>query len=152
MAAHDPLRFTTGTGAKLATRSRHVCTFFGAGTSKACGLPDIAQLQERVLARLDAGQRTSLARQLEGRNLEQGLSRLRRIAALLVENQILDGLTAQAAVDWIKPSVEPSSPRSTFALRTSHRVGISQRGLRVQIIMPPSKCSRSTMTSCSKHR
>ncbi|WP_168795971.1 SIR2 family protein [Paraburkholderia aromaticivorans] len=99
MAAHDPLRFTTGLGAKLATRSRHVCTFFGAGTSKACGLPDIAQLQERVLARLDAGQRTSLARQLEGRNLEQGLSRLRRIAALLVENQILDGLTAQAAVD-----------------------------------------------------
>jgi hypothetical protein len=99
MAVHDPLRFATGLSAKLATRSRHVCTFFGAGTSKACGLPDIAQLQERVLARLNADQRVSLALQLEGRNLEQGLSRLRRIAALLVGDQILDGLTAQAAVD-----------------------------------------------------
>jgi hypothetical protein len=99
MAAHDPLRFATGLSAKLATRSRHVCTFFGAGTSRACGLPDITQLQERVLARLNADQRALLALQLEGRNLEQGLSRLRRIAALLVGDQILDGLTAQAAVD-----------------------------------------------------
>lgn len=99
MTTHDPLRFTTGLGAKLATRSRHVCALFGAGTSRACGLPDIAQLQERVLTRLDADKSASLARQLEGRNLEQGLSRLRRIAALLVGDQILDGLTAQAAVD-----------------------------------------------------
>lgn len=99
MATHDPLRFATGLGAKLATRSRHVCTLFGAGTSRACGLPDIAQLQARVLARLDTDQRASLARQLEGRNLEQGLSRLRRIAALLIEDQMLDGLTTQAAVE-----------------------------------------------------
>ena len=99
MATHDPLRFATGLGAKLATRSRHVCTLFGAGTSKASGLPDISQLQTRVLARLDAGQKAILANQLDGRNLEQGLSRLRRIAALLVGDQVLDGLTAQAALD-----------------------------------------------------
>ena len=99
MADHDPLRFATGLSAKLATRSRHVCTFFGAGTSRAGGLPDIAQLQERVLARLDADQQASLALQLENRNLEQGLSRLRRIAALLAGEQMLDGLTAQAALD-----------------------------------------------------
>lgn len=97
MTTHDPLRFATGLGSKLATRSRHVCTLFGAGTSKAGGLPDISQLQVRVLARLDADQRALLAHQLEDRNLEQGLSRLRRIAALLVGNQTLDGLTADAA-------------------------------------------------------
>lgn len=99
MANHDPLRFTTGLGAKLATRSRHICTLFGAGTSKAAGLPDISQLQTRVLARLDDTQRARLEAQLDGRNLEQGLSRLRRIAALLVGEQVLDGLTAAAAVD-----------------------------------------------------
>jgi len=96
MANHDPLRFTTGLGAKLATRSRHICTLFGAGTSKAAGLPDISQLQTRVLARLDDTQRARLEAQLDGRNLEQGLSRLRRIAALLVGEQVLDGLTAAA--------------------------------------------------------
>jgi hypothetical protein len=99
MAAHDPLRFATGFSAKLATRSRHVCTFFGAGTSRSGGLPDIARLQELVLGHLVDDQRASLARLLEHRNLEQGLSRLRRIAALLVGEQMLDGLTAQAALD-----------------------------------------------------
>ena len=99
MAAHDPLRFATGFSAKLATRSRHVCTFFGAGTSRSGGLPDIARLRELVLGHLVDDQRASLARLLEHRNLEQGLSRLRRIAALLVGEQMLDGLTAQAALD-----------------------------------------------------
>ncbi len=99
MATHDPSRFITGLSAKLATRSRHVCTLFGAGTSKACGLPDIAQLQERVLTNLNSVQNTSLTLLLENRNLEQALSRLRRISALLVEDQMLDGLTAQTALD-----------------------------------------------------
>lgn len=99
MTAHDPLRFATGLSAKLATRSRHVCTFFGAGTSRACGLPDIAMLQERVLARLNPVQKGLLESLLAGRNLEQALSRLRRITALLVGDQMLDGLTAQTALD-----------------------------------------------------
>ncbi len=66
MAEHDPLRFATGLSAKLATRSRHVCTLFGAGTSKSCGLPDAAELQRRILAALPMAQRTALAGQLNG--------------------------------------------------------------------------------------
>jgi hypothetical protein len=94
MPTHDPLRFVSGLSAKLATRSRHVCALFGAGTSRACGLPDILMLQDRVLERLDETQRAEFSQQLLGRNLEQALSRLRRISALLVEDQTLDGLTA----------------------------------------------------------
>ncbi|AXK66460.1 SIR2 family protein [Burkholderia sp. IDO3] len=99
MAEHDPLRFATGLSAKLATRSRHVCTVFGAGTSKACGLPDIAELQQRILAALPEAQRTALTGQLNGRNLEEGLSRLRRISALLTGDQTIDGLTAAGATE-----------------------------------------------------
>jgi hypothetical protein len=87
-----------GLSAKLAARSRHVFTFFGAGTSKACGLPDVAQLQAKVLEDLNAGEKALFATQLNGRNLEQALSRLRRIAALLTGTTALEGLTAATAV------------------------------------------------------
>ena len=80
---HNPQRFASTLSAKLATRSRHVCTFLGAGVSKACGLPDVTDLQKRVLAALDAPNSALFATQLSKRNLEQALSRVRRIAALL---------------------------------------------------------------------
>ena len=97
MPTHDPVKFVTDLSAKLATRSRHVCAFLGAGAARACGLPDITHLQERVLAHLQAGDREALEQQLAGRNLEQALSRLRRIAALLSDDQQVDGLTAADA-------------------------------------------------------
>jgi hypothetical protein len=99
MAEHDPLRFATGLSAKLATRSRHVCALFGAGTSKACGLPDVAELQRRILAALPKPQSDSLTGLLHERNLEEGLSRLRRISALLTGDQAIDGLTAAGATE-----------------------------------------------------
>jgi hypothetical protein len=95
--AHNPSKFAMGVSAKLAARSRHVCTFFGAGTSKACGLPDVAQLQAKVLADVNATEKALFATQLTGRNLEQALSRLRRIAALLTGTSTLEGLTAATA-------------------------------------------------------
>ena len=55
-----------------------------------------------MLANLDNGQKASLALILENLNLEQGLSRLRRISALLVGDQIFDGLTAKTALDLDK--------------------------------------------------
>lgn len=97
MPEHDPLRFAADLSAKLASRSRHVCAFLGAGVSRACGLPDVARLQERVLERLDDQDREAFARQLQGRNLEEGLSRLRRITALLSGDQAVDDLTAEQA-------------------------------------------------------
>jgi len=99
MSVHDPLRFATGLSAKLASRSRHVCAFLGAGVARACGLPDVANLQIRVLAGLNGEDRANFARELERGNLEQALTRLRRIAALLTGEQTLDGLTAKRAKD-----------------------------------------------------
>jgi hypothetical protein len=97
MPGHDPLRFASGLSAKLATRSRHVCIFLGAGVGRACGLPDVAQLQEQVLLELDTDDRIAFTNQLERRNLEEALSRLRRIAALVTGEQAVDGLTAEQA-------------------------------------------------------
>jgi len=103
MSEHDPLRFAADLSAKLATRSRHVCTFLGAGVARACGLPDIAQLQQRVLTNLkDKDHAKAFEYQLKDRNLEQALSRLRRIATLLTDDQEIDGLTAEQASELDK--------------------------------------------------
>ncbi len=98
VADHDPIRFVTDLGAKLASTSRHVCTFLGAGVARACGLPDVTELQDRVLKTLQGKHRKQFARQREGQNLEQALSRLRRLAGLLPANETLYGLTAEDAV------------------------------------------------------
>jgi len=95
--AHDPLKFATGLSAKLAARSRHVCVFFGAGISKACGLPNVAELQLKVLDKLGGTEKALFERQLDRGNLEQALSRLRRIAALLSGEETIDGLTSREA-------------------------------------------------------
>jgi hypothetical protein len=97
MPEHDPVRFITELSAKLATRSRHVCTFLGAGASRACGLPDVALLQAAVLDVLTGKEREAFARQVKDRNLEQALSRLRRIVALVTGDEKVDGLTAEQA-------------------------------------------------------
>lgn len=97
MQEHDPLKFVSGLSAKLATRSRHVCAFLGAGISRACGLPDITQLQTRVIEALCPNDRCTLNTQLKHGNLEQALSRIRRIAALITDDQMLDGLSAERA-------------------------------------------------------
>ena len=94
---HDPVRFVNGLSSKLASRSRHVCVFLGAGASRACGLPDVSQLADRVKQRLDCDDKKHLSGQLQGRNLEQALSRIRRIAALLEGDATLEGLTHEAA-------------------------------------------------------
>lgn len=97
MPDHDPLKFANGLGAKLATRSRHVCLFLGAGASKACGLPDVAALQAKIIGGLTGEQRLAFESELDGRNLEQALSRLRQIASLVEGAETVDGLTRDAA-------------------------------------------------------
>jgi hypothetical protein len=99
MSEHDPIAFVTGLGARLATRSRHVCVFLGAGTSKACGLPDLAQLQEKVLTSVSSRDKDALHPILKSRNLEQALTRLRRISALLSGDEKIDGLTGKVAAE-----------------------------------------------------
>ena len=99
MPGHDPLRFVNDLSSKLASRSRHVCVLLGAGVSKACGLPDVSQLEERVKLRVRQDDQERLSRQLQGRNLEQALSRIRQFATLLEGNSQLDGITHVTAVD-----------------------------------------------------
>ena len=97
MPGHDPLQFVSDLSAKLASRSRHVCVLLGAGASKACGLPDVSELAQRVRQRLGQQEEERLSRLLEGRTLEQALSRIRRLAALLEGDAELDGLTGEVA-------------------------------------------------------
>ncbi len=99
MPDHDVLRFATDLSAKLATRSRHVGAFVGAGAARACGLPDVAGLQTEVLRRLGDDDERQLRALLAHGNLEQVLSRLRRIAALLTGTETVDGLTDAAAAE-----------------------------------------------------
>ncbi|TFC53300.1 SIR2 family protein [Cryobacterium shii] len=99
MLTHNVASFAGGLSAKLATRSRHVCTFFGAGTSKACGLPDVVLLTANISAGLEGKQLESFKRLTSSRNLEQALSRLRRIQAVVDEGDVVDGLTLEQAKD-----------------------------------------------------
>ena len=94
---HDPVDFAQELGRKLSTRSRHVCTLFGAGVSRACGLPDVAALQSAVTEDLEGEQRKIFEAMLADRNLEEVLSRLRRIAALLEAGQKLGDLDKDSA-------------------------------------------------------
>jgi hypothetical protein len=97
-ADHDPLEFANSLSAKLATRSRHVSVLLGAGAARACGLPDVTSLQERIAAQLPEAHAERFEQLVEDRDLEQGLSRLRRIHALLEESdQTIDGLTGADA-------------------------------------------------------
>jgi len=97
MLKHNPVDFTTALSAKLASRSRHVCAFLGAGSAQACGLPGVDQLQKEVVSALRAGDKEAFKRQLKERNLEGALTRIRRIAALVSGEETFDGLTREKA-------------------------------------------------------
>lgn len=93
------MSFIHGLSQKLATRSRHVCVFLGAGASTACGLPDLATLQASILAGLGDEDRAAFVQQLANRDVEQALSRLRRISALVGDGDRVDGLSRDRAVE-----------------------------------------------------
>jgi hypothetical protein len=138
MSNHDPLKFASQLSAKLAARSRHVCVFFGAGVGRACGLPDITQLQSKVRDRLPTTERPMFEQLLIGRNLEAVLSRLRRIAALVSGDETVDNLTApkakaldtaicQAIVAELKVDVAQLTPMmnlAAWAARAGYRLPV----------------------------
>jgi len=94
---HNPLDFATALSAKMASRSRHVCVFLGAGSAQACGLPGVEKLQQEVVSALEAGDKEAFQRQLEECDLEGALTRIRRIAALVSDEEEFDGLTKEKA-------------------------------------------------------
>lgn len=97
MTEHSPQEFATALGAKLMTRSRHVCAFLGAGVAKACGLPDMKGLEAKVQEQLEGDDKAAFSGLIAGRNIEQVLSRLRRIASLVTGTDTVGGLNATAA-------------------------------------------------------
>lgn len=98
MPNHNIEQFADGLSSKLSARSRHICAFLGAGASAACGLPDVAKLEELVMKGLRGEQRKVFEKQLRGRNLEQALSRVRRIEVLLSDGTgKVDGLNGKTA-------------------------------------------------------
>lgn len=97
MSEHHPVDFANSLSTKLASRSRHVCVFLGAGAATSCGLPDVSQLEDDIQSGLDDEFSEKFERQLEGGTLEQVLSRLRKIATLVDDGQSLDDLAEEDA-------------------------------------------------------
>ena len=131
MPGHNPNQFVYELSLKLASRSRHVCVFVGAGASKACGLPDVSKLEEGVKQRLEPVDRELFSKQLEKRNLEQALSRIRRIASLTEGESEFEGLNhakatrldqkvCQAIISELMTEAEDLEPFHRFAAWASH--------------------------------
>lgn len=100
MSTHNVQSFASSLSIKLATRSRHVNIFLGAGSSCAAGLPSVVELESAVLTKFTGDLRNQLQRQLKDRSLEQALSRIRRISALLgTDSGEVDGLNGSTASD-----------------------------------------------------
>ena len=103
----------------------------GAGASCSAGLPTLAQLQQKVVDALDGDERKAVEGLLATRNLEQTLSRLRRLAALLEDDEHLGGLSAAesvaldekicaaiiAAVDVAGANIDPFVKLASWAAR-----------------------------------
>lgn len=138
MTTYDPLKFTSSLSAKLATRSKHVCMFLGAGASTASGLPDVSGLHDKVLADLEDTDANNFSRLIEGRNIEQVLTRLRRISTLISGNEKIDSFTADEAMkldsnicqaivralDISNANIEPFQNLAAWAARANYRLPI----------------------------
>jgi hypothetical protein len=80
---HDPQLIATDLNTKLAARSRHVCLLIGAGAGLSAGLPDMTKPKDLVLAAIDGEELKLSVPLLKTRNIEEALTRIRRIANLL---------------------------------------------------------------------
>jgi SIR2-like domain len=95
---HDLLSVANELSAKLATRSRHVCVLLGAGAGVGAGLPDLARLTNKVVETFSGDDAKLIELLLKGRNLEEAITRLRRIAALVDNDEQIGGFSKEVAV------------------------------------------------------
>lgn len=96
---HDPEVVARELATKLSSRARHVCVLLGAGASVAAGLPTIADLTTIVVAALPDAEKVQFTTLLDGRNLEEALSRLRRIRTLVADGGTFESLTEATATN-----------------------------------------------------
>jgi len=86
-ATWDPAVAGADLANKVSSRNRHINMLLGAGASRPAGLPDVVHLLKLVLSDLDDELKPIATSVFETRNLEVGLSRIRRIKALLSESE-----------------------------------------------------------------
>jgi len=91
----DPIEYAALLAKKLGSRQRHVCFLLGAGASKPSGFPDIAGLKDEILRREQERNQNQLASILKDRTVEQSLTWLRKVDAILGEGESYNGATKQ---------------------------------------------------------
>jgi hypothetical protein len=95
----DPVSVGSDLSSKVSSRSRHISLLLGAGTSRPAGLPDVKGLLALVLADVSGTLKPHAERIFDGRVLEDGLSRIRRIKSLLEAGEQFEGLTSDLATE-----------------------------------------------------
>ena len=149
----DPEGVATELAGKLSPRRRHVCVLLGAGASRSAGLPDLSGLQDAVKesSRLTETQQKQVAELFKTRNLEEVLSYLRRLLAILGDGQSLGDFNSTSAKELqtaitsaIIPALDHTQPPPASPS------AISPAGSQGRTIASQSRSSRSTMISCLK--
>jgi hypothetical protein len=98
----DPVTIVTELSTKLSARTRHISVFLGAGASMTAGLPDLSSMSNIVVKALTPAQQPIAQELARERNLEQMLTRLRRIAAIADGDEQVGGFTAAGATELDK--------------------------------------------------
>lgn len=95
----DPEGVATELAGKLSAKTRHVCVLLGAGASRSAGLPGLGGLQDAVKesSRLTKTQQQQVAELFKTKNLEEVLSYLRRLVAILGDGQSLGDFNGASA-------------------------------------------------------
>ncbi len=129
---HDPERVARELAGKMAARARHLCMLLGAGACVSAGLPMVAELETIVTNSLPDPYKGLLSDLLVGRNLEQALSRIRRIRSLVEGSETISGMTADqaaeldervcASVTEAVDATAPTSSRPSTTTRDSPRI------------------------------
>ncbi len=118
VSAFDAEEVTSELAAKLASRSRHVCLFLGAGAGKAAGLPDLSGLQESIVDKLEGDDAKLVDGLLEKGNLEEALSLLRRIQSLLEEGETFRDFTGTDSSRCLQVVVAIAGARTRILRRS----------------------------------
>jgi hypothetical protein len=98
-ARYDPITFEAELQEQLASSSRSVCFFLGAGASRRAGVPDLAKLSDDVAAALSSPQQKQFNDLRGSGNIETVLNRVRGLREILSPSDTMWGLSAAAAAD-----------------------------------------------------
>lgn len=123
---HPPQGVAAELSAKLAARSRHVCLLLGAGAGRSAGLPDLRGLEDVVVNAIQGADGELVKGLLDDRNLEDALSRLRSIRALVHDGGCFDSFDYASAsrIDTaICQAIIEAVSRPDVALESFYRLG-----------------------------